>query len=249
MNRNELKDFLDHKADLYESPSFIETDPIQLVHRFHQKEDREIIGFLIATIAWGNRKMIITSGERLLSILGESPYDFIMEYSPKKNYNFTHRTFNSEDLSGIFGGLNHLYHHGGMESAFGGEQALNMADRILSFRSKLLFPPHLKRTEKHIADPSRNSACKRINMFLRWMVRSEQKGVDFGIWRTITPKELCLPLDVHTSRNARDLGLLNRKQDDWKALEELMAVLRELDPEDPVKYDFALFGIGAFEKF
>jgi len=249
MNRNELKDFLDHKADLYESPSFIETDPIQLVHRFHRKEDREIIGFLIATIAWGNRKMIIASGERLLSIMGESPYDFIMEYSPKKDYNFSHRTFNSEDLSGFFCGLNKIYHQGGMEDAFGGKQPLNMAVLFRSFRSKLLFPPHLKRTEKHIADPSKNSACKRINMFLRWMVRSDQKGVDFGIWKTIAPKELYLPLDVHTSRNARDLGLLNRKQDDWKALEELMAVLRELDPEDPVKYDFALFGIGAFEKF
>ncbi len=250
MNRIELKEFLDHKADLYESPSFIETDPIQLVHRFRRKEDREIVGFLIATIAWGNRKMIIDSGERLLSIMGESPYDFIMEYSPKKKDPvFTHRTFKNEDLNTFFLGLNNIYNQGGMESAFGGEQPLNMADRILSFRSKLLFPPHLKRTEKHIADPSRNSACKRINMFLRWMVRSNQKGVDFGIWESISPKELYLPLDVHTSRNARDLGLLNRKQDDWKALEELMSVLREFDPDDPVKYDFALFGIGAFEKF
>ncbi|TNF49659.1 MAG: TIGR02757 family protein [Bacteroidetes bacterium] len=249
MNRNELKDFLDHKAELYESPSFIETDPIQLVHRFHRKEDIEIAGFLIATIAWGNRKMIITSGERLLSIMGESPFDFIMEYSPKKDYKFTHRTFNSEDLTTFFRGLNYICHNGGLEQSFGGNQTLEMAKRILLFRSMLLSPPHFQRSEKHIADPSRNSACKRINMFLRWMVRSNQKGVDFGIWESISPKELYLPLDVHTSRNARDLGLLNRKQDDWKALEELMSVLREFDPEDPVKYDFALFGIGAFEKF
>lgn len=249
MNRNELKDFLDHKAELYESPSFIETDPIQLVHRFHRKEDIEIAGFLIATIAWGNRKMIITSGERLLSIMGESPFDFIMEYSPKKDYKFTHRTFNSEDLTTFFRGLNYIYHNGGLEQSFGGNQTLDMAKRILLFRSMLLSPPHFQRSEKHIADPSRNSACKRINMFLRWMVRSNQKGVDFGIWESISPKELYLPLDVHTSRNARDLGLLNRKQDDWKALEELMSVLREFDPDDPVKYDFALFGIGAFEKF
>ena len=179
----------------------------------------------------------------------DSPFEFIKNYDANSDLEFVHRTFNGIDLDFFFRSLRNIYENGGLEKAFSPNQANGgIKGRIINFRDLFLETEHEKRSEKHISNPLKNSAAKRINMFLRWMVRNDQNGVDFGIWKSIPTSELFLPLDVHTSRNARELGLLTRKQDDWKALEELMINLRKMDSKDPVKYDFALFGIGAFEK-
>jgi len=249
MTHQELSEFLIFKATHYENTDFLESDPIQLVHRFSKKEDIEIAGFLIATIAWGNRKSIIKSGEKLLEMMGNSPHDFILNYR-ELNDDFVHRTFNSVDLDFFFRSLKNIYSKGTLEDCFIEDAKIyGMQGRIANFRKEFLSVPHEARSEKHLSNPLKNSACKRINMFLRWMVRPANNGVDFGIWLTISPSELYLPLDVHTSNNARRLGLLTRKQDDWKALEELMINLRKIDRNDPLRLDFALFGLGAFEGF
>ena len=252
MNFNELTEFLNFKADQYENPEFLESDPIQLPHRFSKKVDIEICALLVSTIAWGNRKSIIKSGENLITIMENEPYDFVKNYSSSnlESSNFVHRTFNIEDLDFFFRGLKGIYMNSGLEGAFGQHKTIpGVKGRIVNFRNEMLNAEPRDRSKKHISDPLKNSAAKRINMFLRWMVRTSAKGVDFGIWKQIETSELYLPLDVHTATNARKLGLLNRKQDDWKALEELMKELSKMDPVDPVKYDFALFGLGAFEKF
>lgn len=252
MNFQELTDFLNYKAEQYENPIFLESDPIQLPHRFSKKEDIEIVGFLISTIAWGNRKSIIKSGERLLEIMEQDPFEFIKVYNSGniEHSSFVHRTFNVTDLDFYFRSLQNIYETGTLESVFQNTSSIDgVLGRIISFRTKFMEIEHLDRSHKHLSNPAKNSAAKRLNMFLRWMVRDSKKGVDFGIWKTIPTSELYLPLDVHTSNNARRLDLLTRKQDDWKALEELMAQLQLMDPIDPVKYDFALFGLGAFEKF
>ncbi len=248
MNREELKEYLDFKAEQYNQRSFIETDPIQLPHRFSKKEDIEIIGFLVASIAWGQRGTIIKNGERLIELMDGEPHHFVQGYSTQE-LSFVHRTFNAVDLDFFLRGLRHVYeNHGGLENAFSlHPQISGTAGRIVSFREKMTEVEHEARSQRHISNPSRNSAAKRVNMYLRWMVRNDKQGVDFGIWNTVPPSELYVPLDVHTGRVARKLGILTRKQDDWKALEELMTNLRTFDPVDPVKYDFALFGIGAFE--
>ncbi|HIP32507.1 MAG TPA: TIGR02757 family protein [Crocinitomicaceae bacterium] len=245
----ELKEYLDFKAEQYNTAKFIESDPIQLPHRFSRKEDIEIISFLVATIAWGKRAMIIKSGERLLDIMEHSPFEFIQNYEKRTDLSFVHRTFNAIDLDFFFRSLKNIYQNGGLEKAFSLHPDFEgVKGRIVNFREYFLETEHEQRSEKHISNPAKNSAAKRINMFLRWMVRKDNCGVDFGIWNSIPKSELYLPLDVHTSNNARDLGLLIRKQNDWKALDELMQNLRAMDASDPVKYDFALFGIGAFEK-
>jgi len=252
MTQVELKEFLDYKAEQYERPVFLESDPIQIPHRFSRKEDIEIIGFLMATIAWGNRVSILKSGEKLLEIMEQQPFEFINEYkqSPDLLYPFVHRTFNAGDLDFFFRSLHEIYETSNLEACFIDPlKSGNVKSRIIHFREKFLNTAHETRSTKHLSDPARNSAAKRLNMYLRWMIRSNDKGVDFGIWKTIKPAELNIPLDVHTSKYARQLGLLSRKQDDWKALEELMINLRQFDSKDPVKYDFALFGLGAFEKF
>lgn len=252
MTFSELKEFLDFKSEQYENPVFLEADPIQLPHRFSKKEDIEIVGFLVSTIAWGNRKSIIKSGERILEIMEQDPLNFITSYKPGSlnNSSFVHRTFNSVDLDFFFSSLHQIYNKGGLENAFQNHPTIEgVQGRIAQFRKNFLNTQHELRSEKHISDPLRNSASKRLNMYLRWMVRDSKKGVDFGVWKSIPTSELFLPLDVHTSNNARRLGLLERKQDDWKALSELMLTLQKMDPVDPVKYDFALFGLGAFEKF
>lgn len=249
MTTEELKSFLDFKAAQYEHPDFLKEDPIQLPHRFDKKEDIEIVAFLVSTIAWGNRKGIIKSGERLLEIMEQQPHDFILNYT-NTDLQFVHRTFQADDLDFFLRSLRNIYQQEGLEQSFSEHSTIpGMQGRITHFREAFLSPEHLLRSEKHVSNPLKNSACKRINMFLRWMVRPSSKGVDFQLWKSISAAELYLPLDVHTSNNARRLGLLTRKQDDWKALEELMGRLRELDPHDPVKYDFALFGLGAFEGF
>ncbi|MGO4910866.1 TIGR02757 family protein [Leeuwenhoekiella sp. W20_SRS_FM14] len=253
LKKSELKEFLDEKATLYESPKFIGTDPIQIPHQFTKKEDIEIIGFLVATIAWGNRKSIINNGNKLIELLDNAPYDFIINHTSEDLntlQNFVHRTFNGTDLITFITSLKNIYtRHKGLEYAFSINASNSGMQPAISDFKKLFFEiPHLNRTQKHVSDPSKNSAAKRINMFLRWMVRPAQAGVDFGIWQRITPAQLSCPLDVHSGRVARQLGLLKRSQNDAKAVEELDQYLRELDPLDPVKYDFALFGLSAFEK-
>jgi uncharacterized protein (TIGR02757 family) len=246
----ELKDFLDFKAEQYENPAFLEYDPIQIPHKFSQKEDIEIIGFLVATIAWGNRKSIISNGNKICEIMGNSPYDFIMNYKKNSQVNFVHRTFNSSDLEFFFHALHTIYKTGDLELAFCGNFHDNsLKNYISNFRQLFLETSHLPRSEKHISNPNANSACKRLIMYLRWMVRDSKKGVDFGIWKSISSSELYIPLDVHTGTIARKLGILKRTQNDWKTNEELIEELRKFDSIDPAKYDFALFGLGAFEKF
>lgn len=247
MDLAELKEYLDFKFEQYNTSLFIESDPIQLPHRFSKKEDIEIISFLVSTIAWGNRTMIIRSGENMLQIMENEPFEFIKNYKTQ-DFTFVHRTFNHIDLDFFFRSLKNVYEKGGLESAFQSHELIpGVKGRICNFRESFFQTAHENRSEKHVSNPIKNSAAKRLNMFLRWMVRKDQSGVDFGLWETIKPSELYIPLDVHTGNVSRELGILTRKQNDWKALEELMTKLRSFDSEDPVKYDFALFGIGAFE--
>jgi uncharacterized protein (TIGR02757 family) len=254
MNSSELKSFLDEKVLQYNTLDFIESDPVQIPHLFTQKEDIEIAGFLSATISWGNRKMIIKNSHQMMDLMGNAPYDFVMSHQEtdlERLESFVHRTFNGQDFMGFVKGLQHIYtNHGGLETIFSnnlGED--NLQKNIHEFKKLFFEIPHLNRTQKHISDPLKGSAAKRINMYLRWMVRQDNKGVDLGIWKSISPALLSCPLDVHSGNVARKLGLLTRKQNDGKALTELDLKLRELDPTDPVKYDFALFGLGVFEGF
>jgi uncharacterized protein (TIGR02757 family) len=251
MEREELRDFLNQKADLYNRSDFIETDPIRIPHRYSQKEDIEISGFLTATISWGNRKMIIRNAERLMEIMGNSPYDFVMESKARHIDEFVHRTFNLEDLHFFLRSLRNLYTtHGGLESIFKNYATEDSLQPAIHHFKRLFFEiEHPQRTTKHVSDPMKGSAAKRINMFLRWMVRKDQMGVDLGIWKSLSPSLLSCPLDVHTGRVARNLDLMKRKSNDARALHELDQSLRELDAEDPVRYDFALFGLGVFEGF
>lgn len=254
MNPFLLKEFLDEKVQQYNNPKFIESDPIQIPHQFSIKQDIEISGFMTATIAWGNRKSIINNGNKLMQIMGNSPYDFVMNFNKnqeEKTMNFVHRTFNNKDLIYFMYALQNIYrHHGGLETIFNSYSGKNTLQVAIHHFKKIFFElPHLKRTEKHVSDPLKNSAAKLINMFLRWMVRNDNNGVDFGIWESIYPAQLSCPLDVHSGNIARKLNLLSRKQNDAKALIELDHSLRKLDPTDPVKYDFALFGLGVFENF
>lgn len=252
MKQHELKEFLNEKVLLYNNPSFIVDDPVQIPHLYTQKEDIEIAGFLSATIAWGNRKMIIKNAHKMMELMGNSPYDFVMSHNEDHLdalEGFVHRTFNSIDLATFIQALQHIYlNHGGLEAVFS-DSAFPLQARISKFKTIFFEIQHQSRTQKHISDPLKGSAAKRINMFLRWLVRSDNAGVDFGLWKGISPSELSCPLDVHSGNMARKLGILKRKQNDAKALLELDTALRELDPVDPVKYDFALFGLGAIEKF
>ena len=254
MTQSELKDFLDEKVELYNNPNFIESDPIQIPHLYSLKEDIEIAGFLAATIAWGNRKMIINNANKMMQLMGNSPYDFVMNFSENDLENldgFVHRTFNSDDLKFFIQSLRNIYqHHGGLEQVFAKHQTSDsMQVAISHFKQTFFEIEHLPRTTKHISDPLNNSAAKRINMYLRWMVRADKQGVDLGIWKSIPTAVLSCPLDVHSGNVARKLGVLTRKQNDAKALKELDGKLREMDANDPVKYDFALFGLGVFEGF
>jgi uncharacterized protein (TIGR02757 family) len=248
----ELKDLLEHKFDLYNSKNFIIEDPISIPHAYNQKEDIEIISFLISIISWGNRKSIIKSGNKLREILGSSPIDFVMRFKEKdlKKIDFVHRTFNKFDLIYFLKSLKNIYkNHDGLENVF--SKNLNdefMYNNISNFRKIFFSLNHEKRTEKHISNPKKNSACKRINMFLRWMVRNDGV-VDFGIWKKIKPSMLSCPLDVHTANIGRKLNLISRKQNDLKTVLELDQKLRLFDKNDPVKYDYALFGMGVYEKF
>ncbi|MBL4664045.1 MAG: TIGR02757 family protein [Flavobacteriaceae bacterium] len=254
MNVDNIKDYLDEKVIQYNNPKFIESDPIQIPHRFSLKEDIEIASFLTATIAWGNRKMIIKNADKMMNLLGNSPYDFIVNHKISdldKFDNFVHRTFNINDFKYFIQALKNIYtNHNGMENIFiNNATQTSLQPAIYEFKKVFFSLEHEKRTEKHVSDPFNGSACKRINMMLRWLVRKDNAGVDFGLWKNISPSKLSCPLDVHSGRIARKLGLLKRKQDDAKALQKLDNSLRQLDPSDPVKYDFALFSISANEEF
>jgi len=254
VNNDELKAFLDFKVEQYNRPDFIEPDPIAIPHRFSLKEDIEIAGFLVSTFAWGNRKAIVSNGHKLMDLLGNAPYDFVLNHKAtdlKKLNHFVHRTFNATDLIFFIKSLKNIYvKHGGIEQVFiknVNEDSLQPA--IHEFKKVFFEIPHLERTSKHVSDPFKGSAAKKINMYLRWMIRKDKCGVDFGIWKTLSPTILSCPLDVHSGNVARKLGLLDRTQNDHKAVLELDASLRKLDTNDPVKYDFALFGLGVFEGF
>lgn len=254
MNQADLKDFLDEKVLFYNHPSFIESDPIQIPHRYQTKEDIEIAGFLTATISWGNRKMIIKNASQLMDGMGNSPFDFVLNHSDKELNtlaHFVHRTFNGIDCMTFIKSLKNIYlQHEGLETLFKKhEEPASLQTSISEFKKVFFEIDHAARTQKHISEPLNNSAAKRLNMFLRWMVRNDQKGVDFGIWKSLSTAQLSCPLDVHSGNVARKLGLLTRKQNDGKALSELDSKLRVLDSQDPVKYDFALFGLGVFEGF
>ncbi|MAB49171.1 MAG: TIGR02757 family protein [Flavobacteriaceae bacterium] len=251
---SELKTFLDEKVQLYNNPKFIESDPIQVPHQFSKKEDIEITGFLTATIAWGNRKSIINNANKMMVLLDHAPYEFITQHQDsdlEALQSFVHRTFNGNDFIQFVKSLQHIYKaHDGLEAVFSKYAEPNSLQQSIHAFKKLFFEiPYLERTKKHVSDPLKKSAAKRINMYLRWMVRNDNAGVDFGIWDSLSPSQLSCPLDVHSGNVARKLGLLKRKQNDAKALAELDANLRKLDPYDPVKYDFALFGLGVFEGF
>jgi len=254
MKKAELKDFLDSKVLQYNNPKFLETDPIRIPHLFTIKEDIEISAFLTATIAWGNRKSIINNAQKLMNLLDMSPFQFVMNHEESdldKLLGYVHRTFNERDLQYFIKSLQHIYkEHNGLETVFTKYQTQDSLQPAISKFKEVFFElPHENRTTKHVSDPIKGSAAKRINMFLRWMVRDAKTNVDFGLWNSIPTSKLSCPLDVHSGNVARKLGLLKRKQNDAKALTELDKSLRKLDPLDPVKYDFALFGLGVFEKF
>ncbi len=249
----EVKDFLDEKVLQFNGPSFIESDPISIPKKFNRKEDIEIAGFIAATLSWGQRKSIILSANKILEWMDYEPYSYIKEGDWSTiNSESVYRTFKKEDLIYFFNSLRHIYsNHGGLESLFakGFEKTQTVKGSLEYFRKVFVSNGEVGRTGKHIADVSKGSSAKRLNMYLRWMVRKDKMGVDFGIWDKIKMSELQLPLDVHTGNVGRKLGILTRKQSDWKSVEEITSVLKEFDKKDPIKYDYALFGLGVFEKF
>jgi len=254
---NSLKDFLDSKVELYNRRDFIKDDPICIPHLFSKKQDIEIAAFFASIFAWGSRKIIINKSKELMQLMKMQPHQFILHHSEKELKNllqFKHRTFNTTDLLYFIEFLKYHYSkHNSLEDAF--SKWMSAKDETIEkaligfhhyFFSIEDVPP---RTKKHIATPEKKSNCKRLNMFLRWMVRTDNNGVDFGIWQKIKPSQLICPVDIHVARVAKRLNLLLRKQTDWSAALELTTYLRTLDPSDPVKYDFALFGLGVVEKY
>ncbi len=255
MNRNELKNFLDFKVSQYNRTDFIPSDPISIPHSFLRKEDIEISGFLTAQISWGNRKAIQKSANELMERLDNAPYDFIQNAGKKEFLllaTFYYRTMLPGDMVFFLRSLQNIYqNYGGLEKLFAAGFKINgSAFGAVEYARQFIFRlPHEERYRKHFPSPLRGSASKRIHMYLRWMCRKDNSGVDFGIWSSIPQSELMCPLDLHSGKVARKLGLLRRKQDDRKAVEELTTELRKFDPKDPVKYDFALFGLSVFKKF
>ncbi len=254
LKNEELKEFLNDKVEKYNRIDFIENDPISIPHRFVSKEDIEISGFLTATIAWGNRTMILRSAKRMMNFLDDSPHDFILNHSDNDLEGIKtviHRTFSAADFIYFIKALKHIYKtQKGLEGIFNQYRTNDsLQPAIHNFRNIFFELRHNSRTMKHISDPFKGSAAKKLNMYLRWMIRNDSRGVDFGLWKSISPSILSCPLDVHSGNAARKLGLLTRKLNDAKAVTELDTNLRELDSEDPVKYDFALFGLGVFEGF
>lgn len=257
METNDLKAFLDKKVDEYNQPFFIHNDPVCIPHLFTKQQDQEIAGFFASIFAWGNRTTIINKSKELMQLMGNAPHDFVLNHSDKDLKDllqFKHRTFNTTDLLYFIEFFRHHYSSSpSLETAFSKwmDKKDDTVERALNGFSHYFFslPDIPARTKKHIASPAKNSSCKRLNMFLRWMVRKDKKGVDLGIWRSISPSQLICPVDVHVARVATRFGLLERNQTGWKAALDLTAHLRMMDKEDPVKYDFALFALGVVEKF
>lgn len=253
----QLQQFLNAKVKEYNTPAFIKDDPISIPHRFTLKQDVEIAGFFASIFAWGNRKMIINKTTELMQRMDHAPYAFCTDTDDQKLKSllgFKHRTFNDTDLLYFVQFFQHHYaHYNSLEDAFAQWMQTDNAtieDALNGFYHYFFSLPHVpQRTKKHIASPQKASTCKRLNMYLRWMVRADDKGVDFGLWQRIKPSQLICPIDLHVGRVARKLNLLQRKQTDWQAAQELTQNLRALDAADPVKYDFALFGLGVVEKF
>ncbi len=239
----------------YNTPDFIAPDPISIPHQYSKKEDIEISGLLTATIAWGRRDLVLRSANRLLTLMDHTPHEFVLHASERdmnRLDDFVHRTFNATDARYFIQVLGHIFReHGGLEAVFSAglrDESSDLYHALAHFREVFLsLPDAPKRTGKHVSDVTRNASCKRLVMYLRWMIRSDKNGVDFGLWKSISPSQLVLPLDVHTGRVARALGLLHRKQNDWKSVQYVTRLLRELDPDDPAKYDFAIFGLGIYE--
>lgn len=255
MDYTTLPALLNEKADWYNRPWFIESDPIQIPHRYTCKSDIEIAAFLTATIAWGSRPLIIRSASKMMELMGNQPFDFVMaagQSQLQRLETFVHRTFSGIDLLFFVQSLRSIYKlHGGLEGVFTESftASPSVAKALIAFRQMFFNQPHPERTRKHVSDVAKNAAAKRLNMFLRWMVRKDSRGVDFGLWQNIPMSALYLPLDLHTGNTARKLGILTRKQNDWKAVEEVTSVLQTFDSADPVRYDFALFGLGIYEQF
>ena len=253
-NQEDIKAFLDQKVISFNHSTFIGTDPIQIPALFDTKENMEIAGFLAATLSWGQRPTIIRNALQLVTLMNNNPVEFLL-HTPKDEWdaflNFKHRTFNGSDCIYFLKALRNIYqNHGGLEQVFA-ECYLkdkSIFSALVNFRKVFFELDHQHRTEKHVSNVEKGASAKRLNMFLRWMVRSDKAGVDFGLWKQIPASALMLPLDVHTGNVSRKLGLLTRTQNDWRAVEEITAKLREFDPQDPIKYDFALFGLGVFEK-
>ncbi len=258
MSSDALGELLEQLHDRYNTPEFIDADPISIPHRFFvpgtevqpRLFDIEIAGFLAATIAWGNRKAIVKNAARMIEMMGGEPYNFVMQATDNELNSvtrFVHRTFNGEDFRSFLLSLRHVYtKYPSMGAFFETEYASHgdLKQVLADFRREFFVPEHAPRCEKHLASVERGAAAKRTNMFLRWMVRRDDRGVDFGLWCGIPPAALYLPLDVHSAATARSMGLLTRRQNDWRAVEEVTAALRRFDPADPAKYDFALFGAG-----
>ena len=256
MTAGDLKQFLEKKVDEFNQPSFVKDDPISIPHLFAKKQDIEIAGLFAAVFSWGNRTTIIQKTRELMQRMDMSPYEFCRGYGKsdfKKLEGFKHRTFNEEDLLYFVEFMRQHYSaFDTLEPAFSkwmGCEDGNTGSGLNGFRKYFFSLDHVKRTEKHISSPLQKSTCKRMNMFLRWMVRRDKKGVDFGVWEKISARQLVCPIDVHVARVARRFDLLRRKQTDWFAAVELTENLKTMDATDPVKYDFALFGLGALEKF
>jgi uncharacterized protein (TIGR02757 family) len=249
----DLRNFLNSKAALYNHPSFIANDPICIPHLFTQKQDIEIAGLFAAVFAWGNRTTIINKCRELMQLMNMQPYQFCQRHTPddlKRLKGFKHRTFNYDDLLFFIEFFHrHYKKYNSLEDAFFPNKGMSVEAGLNFFKGYFFSTDHLIRTQKHISSPLQKSGCKRLNMFLRWMVREDHNGVDFGIWKKIKPASLICPVDVHVARVAKKLGLLHHKQPDWQAAIELTDYLRTLDAADPVKYDFALFGLGVMEKF
>ncbi|MBK7764353.1 MAG: TIGR02757 family protein [Bacteroidetes bacterium] len=251
-NAHALKLFLDAKVIEYNTKKFIERDPISVPHRFSKKQDIEIAALFAAVFAWGNRTTIINKSNELMALMDDAPYEFIVHHQEadlKRFLHFKHRTFNATDLYYFISFLQfHYSQHKSLEEAFFLTGTSSMRESLIHFRNYFFSLEHAERTQKHISTPAKNSACKRINMFLRWMVRKDENGVDFGVWNKFTPSQLICPMDVHVSNVASRLGLIPENIANWKSAELLTKKLLEFDSEDPVKYDFALFGLGAEER-
>lgn len=252
---SDLYDLLETLHDRYNVPDFIEDDPVSIPHRYSSREDIEISGFLSATIAWGNRKMIVRNARQMMKYMDDSPFDYVTSASDAELgclASFVHRTFNGDDFINFVLALRKLYHDFGNLGAFFEKEYASTKDirQVLSlFRKRFFSAEHTPHCEKHLSSIDKGSACKRLNMFLRWMVRRDDRGVDFGLWRKIPMAALYLPLDVHSGNVARELGLLNRKQNDWKAVEEVTTNLQRFNADDPIRYDFSLFGAGVNSRF